>query len=292
MRFFLLFAGVVLVWGCNWPIMKIGLEDLTPLWFAAFRMGIGLLCLAPFVLIQERSVRPSKRDVPIIFGVGILQMSLGMGLVYLGLDVVEAGRSAVLSYTTPLWIAPIAWLWIGERLGTHRFFGLLFGLFGLGLLFNPLAFDWQDPEARFGNGLLLLGALCWAIAMTHVRAHNWHGPPLITVFWQLVLACLLLTAWAWGVEGAPHLPGDAKTLLVLVYNGTLGTAFCFWAFLEVNRHLPATTMALGSLAIPVIGVGMSALWLGEALTASLLGGLSAILIGVALTALSHWPRRA
>ena len=292
MRLFPLFAGVVLIWGLNWPIMKIGLEDLTPLWFATFRIGIGLLCLLPFVLIQERSVLPRKRDMPIIFGVGILQMSLGMGLVYLGLNVVDAGRSAILSYTTPFWIVPIAWFWIGERLGTHRFFGLLFGLAGLGLLFNPLTFDWQNTEAILGNGLLLLGALCWAIAMTHVRAHNWHGPPLTTVFWQLLLAFLVLTTWAWGMEGTPHAPGDTKTLLVLLYNGTLGTAFCFWAFIELNRRLPATTMALGSLAIPLIGVAMSALWLGEALTASLLGGLGAILLGVVLTALSHWPRRA
>lgn len=292
MRFFYLFAGVVFVWGFNWPIMKLGLEDLTPLWFAAFRMGIGVLCLAPFVLIQGHSVRPSRRDMPIIAGVGILQMGVGMGLVYLGLDVVEAGRSAVLSYTMPLWIAPIAWLWIDERLGAYRFFGVLFGLVGLGLLFNPLAFDWQDAEARLGNGLLLLAALCWAVAMTHVRAHDWHGPPLVTVFWQFVLAFLLLTAWAWGAEGAPRWPEDTKTLLILAYNGTLGTAFCFWAFIEVNRHLPAMTMGLGSLAIPVVGVGMSALWLGEALTASLVGGLCAILIGVALTALAHWPRKA
>lgn len=292
MRFVLIFASVVLLWGVNWPIMKVGLEGLTPLWFAAFRMAIGFVCLFPFVLIHARSIQPSRTDWPIILSVGALQMCLGMGLVFVGLNVVEAGRSAVLSYTTPLWIAPIAWLWIGERLGAYRFFGLLFGLLGLGLLFNPLAFDWQDPTALSGNVLLLVAAVSWAVAMTHVRAHAWHGPPLVTVFWQMVLAFFLLAAWAWATEGPPRMSSDTQTLLVLAYNGVIGTAYCFWAFIEVNRHLPALTVALGSLAIPLIGVGTSALWLGEALTVSLLLGLAAIFTGVVLTALAHWPRKA
>ena len=51
--------------------------------------------------------------------------------------------------------------------------GLLLGLAGLILIFNPLAFDWSDRAAIFGNALVLLAALCWAANIVYVRAHRW-----------------------------------------------------------------------------------------------------------------------
>ena len=118
-------------------------------------------------------------------------------LVSLGLQHVPAGRSVVLAYTTPLWVIPAARLFLGEPIGPGRRAGLLLGLAGLLLIFNPLAFDWSDRAAIFGNALVLLAALCWAANIVYVRAHRWVTPPFELAFWQALLATVVLSAVAW-----------------------------------------------------------------------------------------------
>ena len=69
-----------------------------------------------------------------------------MGLVHWGLQYVPAGRAALLAYSTPIWVVPAAMLFLGERLTGLRVLGLLAGLGGLAVLFNPLSFDWSDGQ--------------------------------------------------------------------------------------------------------------------------------------------------
>ena len=53
---------------------------------------------------------PARADLPIVFSIGLVQVAAVMALVQLGLANVPAGRSAILSYTTPLWVVPGAML--------------------------------------------------------------------------------------------------------------------------------------------------------------------------------------
>jgi hypothetical protein len=64
----------------------------------------------------------------------------------------------VLAYTTPLRVAPGATMLLGEQPGARRSAGVAPSLAGLGLMFNPLAFDWHDRDSLIGNGALLLAA--------------------------------------------------------------------------------------------------------------------------------------
>src|SRR3546814_3100576 len=66
---------------------------------------------------------------------------------------VGAGRSAVLAYTTPLWVTPAAIVLLGERPTAFKLLGLALGFAGVAVLFNPLGFDWADPQVLLGNGM-------------------------------------------------------------------------------------------------------------------------------------------
>ena len=148
-------------------------------------------------LALRRVAWPVRADIPVILSVGLLHMGAFAALVSLGLQHVPAGRSVVLAYTTPLWVIPAARLFLGEPIGPGRRAGLLLGLAGLLLIFNPLAFDWSDRAAIFGNALVLLAALCWAANIVYVRAHRWVTPPFELAFWQALLATVVLSAVAW-----------------------------------------------------------------------------------------------
>jgi len=280
----LLLAAVVITWGGSWPVTKVILESLPPLWTTALRSAIGTLMLLVICAGQGRLIRPRRGDVPVILSIGLLHMVCFSALVSVGLQFVPAGRSVVLGYTTPLWVTPGARLLLKEPITARRALGVAIGLAGLMAMFNPASFDWDDRAALLGNALLLLAALCWAGSILYVRAHRWVSPPFELLFWEALLATFVLVPLALLVEGVPRVAWSAGLVLLLLYGGAFGIALPYWAITLVNRSLPAAVTSLGLLAVPPFGVACAALALGEPLSLSLLGAMALIIGGIAIGA--------
>ena len=286
----LLLVAVVILWGVNWPVMKIGVQAMPPVWFATARMVLGAATLFALLAVLGRLSLPTRRDLPVILTVGALQMGAFLALVNIALQQVDAGRSAVLAYTTPLWVTPAAIVLLGERPNAGKLLGLALGLAGVAVLFNPLGFDWSAPAVLIGNALLLAAAFSWSIALLHVRVHKWDSSPLQLAPWQMMLAVPPLALLSWLTEDWSQVQWTGSLGLVLAYNGPLATAFCFWAVVSVTRALPAITTSLSLLAVPVTGVAASALFLGEPATPTLVAGLVLILGGTVLVNLGDLRR--
>lgn len=286
----LLLAVVILIWGANWPVLKVALAYISPLWLAAFRLGIAAVCLFVILAATKGRVRlPSRQDMPLVLSISLLQMALFTALINFGLLYVDAGRSAILSYTTPLWVTPAAALFLGERLTVAKVAGVALGMAGVAVMFNPFSFDWNDRDVLLGNGLLLLAALAWAVAILHTRGHNWLAGPLDLAPWQMLIGFLPVLAAAFIVDGPPKIVWSAELVAALVYNGPIATAFAFWAVVTVTRMLPAITTSLSFLGVPVVGLLFSAAFLDEGLTADNLTGLGLIVAGVAVVTFTTRP---
>jgi drug/metabolite transporter (DMT)-like permease len=278
--FFLL--TVVLAWGLVWPVNKVLLQSLSPLWLLALRSAIATLALFAIAAALGRLARPPRGDLPVVASIALLHM-VGFGvLATWGLQLVPTGRSVVLAYTTPLWVAPGAALFLGERLTPRRLVGVVVGLVGLAVLFNPLAFDWTERRAVLGNGAILLGALLWAASILHIRGHRWHATPFDLAPWEMLLTTMLVTPVAVVAEGPPAPAWSAREVALLLYAGVPGTAVAYWATAMASRALPAVTTSLGLLATPVLSVVVAALWLRESITLTLIAAIALILGGVAL----------
>src|SRR5829696_5413578 len=118
-----LLAGVVLAWGTNWPVTKMIVQDVPPLWATALRCMIAAAMLAPML----------------------------SALVAAGLQFVPAGRAIVLGYTTPLWVALGAAMFLSEPITRRRAIGIGCGLAGLAVIFNPKTLTWGDRSALYGS---------------------------------------------------------------------------------------------------------------------------------------------
>jgi drug/metabolite transporter (DMT)-like permease len=276
-------ALVVLAWGLTWPANKVILETISPYWLAATRSWIAVLALFAIAAMRRDLIVPSRADLPVVASVALLHMTGFTLLGTIGLGIVDAGRTVVLAYTTPLWVVPGAALFLGERLTARRGLGVAIGLLGLAVLFNPAAIDWRDARALGGNAIILAAALLWAASILHVRGHRWRATPFQLVPWQMLLAALLLTAIA-APLGAPPDPArwDALTAALVLFVALPGTALAYWAVAVASRYLPAVTTSLGLLATPVVGIAVSAAALGEPLTLSLLVAVAMILGGIAI----------
>lgn len=283
-------ATLIIVWGVNWPVMKIGLGHIDPFAFAWFRMAAGCFCLFAVLAMQGRLGWFDRRDLPVILSVGLLQMFGFMAIANVALVELAAGRAAILGYSTPLWVGPIAMLALGEHLGRRRIAGLAVGLGGLAVLFNPLTFDWSNRAGLIGNGLMLLAAFNWAIVIVHIRVHRWRQSVLQVAPWQMLVALIVLTPIVLLYEGVPTIAWNSELLWVLLYNGPIATAFAFWLNTSVNRRLPATTFSVSALAIPAVGLASSALALHEPVPLSQLAGFALIGVGIILVVRAG-PRR-
>ena len=278
---------VIVCWGLTWPVNKVLLEDLSPAWMMALRSAIATVGLFAITLARGRLVVPPRADLPVVLSITLLHM-VGFGvLAAWGLRLVPTGRSVVLAYTTPLWVVPGAWLFLGERLTARRIIGVSVGLIGLITLFNPTAFDWTSRNAILGNGAILIAALLWAASILHIRGHRWRATPLDLVPWEMLLATAIVTPLAYALDGAPAPTWSGRLVALLLYAGIPGTAVAYWATALASRNLPAVTTALGLLATPVLSVVVATLWLGEPLTVALVVAIVLILGGVAIGARSE-----
>ena len=288
----LLLCLVVLLWGINWPVIKQAVALMPPLWAAVIRTGGAATCLILLQLARRRLTWPARGDLPVLASSALAQMALPNAVINLALQLVPAGRSAVMVYTIPLWAIPIAALWLGEAITVARMAGLALGVGGLLLLFNPASFDWSNGSAVLGNGLLMTAALATAGPIVHMRKHRWRGSPGDLAPWQCAIAAAALLPLAWGLEGTPSIAWSPRLVLLLAYATLPCTAFAFWALTWISKELPAMTTSLGLLGVPLVGVTSASLALGERLTPTLLGALALIAAGVAVGTLGGRAKRA
>ena len=164
---------VVLAWGTNWPMTKLIVQDVPPLWSTALRCIIAAAALVPLLWVQGNFIIPKRDDLPVVFCTALLHMVAFSALVAAGLQFIPAGRAIVLGYTTPIWVVIGARIFLSEDITKRRMIGIAAGLAGLGVIFNPRSLDWSDRNALLGSGLILLAAFCWAANIVYVRAHKW-----------------------------------------------------------------------------------------------------------------------
>jgi drug/metabolite transporter (DMT)-like permease len=281
-RAYPLLIVLVVVWGANWSIVKVGLQDISPFWLGSTRLMLGTVALFLLVALRSQLHLPRRGDWLMIADVGFGQMCAFMVMLNVALQYVEAGRAVIVAYTTPLWVAPGAVLLLGERMTPRMVLGLLFGLAGVLVLFNPAAIDWTDRRVLLGNGLLLLAALIWAGLILHVRVHKWVSGPLELAPWQALAALVPATIIALLFEDFGRIAWTGRVLGVIAYNGLLATAFGVWAMVTVSRALPAIASSLGYLGAPVVGYLSAILILDEPITLTLSVGLALIVGGVFL----------
>ncbi len=117
----ILLVALAVVWGVHWVVAKKGLDYIPPFTYAALRVGAGLVTVLIVVGARGRLVRPPRHDLPILLSVALGQVAAGTVLMNVALQVVPAGRSSILVYSMPIWVAVLqvlvfpsdrwAWSW-------------------------------------------------------------------------------------------------------------------------------------------------------------------------------------
>ncbi|GEP12782.1 hypothetical protein MGN01_46270 [Methylobacterium gnaphalii] len=227
---------------------------------------------------------PRRGDLPVVASVGLLQMMLFTALGAVAMTRLPAGRSAILSYTTPIWVLPAVVLMFGERIGRRQWAGI--GLAGLGILvlLNPYVIDWRDGQLLGANAMLVAASAAWAACILHLRYGRAPSSAIQLAPWQMLLAAAFLVPLAYAVEGPFTGDGTGAFWACLGFVGPIATAFCFCGVNAASALLPANATSTLMLAVPVIGLALSTATLNETLGLDLILGALAIGLGIAASA--------
>lgn len=282
-------AVMALVWGCNWPMLKIGVSEMQPLTFRLYNLpfiGLGMLLIAR---LQGDGLAIPRALWPRVLLMALFNITAWNGFVLFGVQQMSAGRSAILAYTMPVWSVLLSVWWLKEPLDTRKKIGLGLGMAAMVLLLgDDLRAIERSPK---GALLILAAAISWAFGTIMVR--KWRGdlPQNTLIGWMLLLG------WVPIALLAPMLDPDPVGSLfrlsfvgwtALLYNIFLAGLVSHWAWFRLARTLPVAVSSLSSLPVPVVGVISGMLVLGERPGVAELGALA--LVALALIAL-YWPKR-
>lgn len=276
-----LLVSLIVIWAVSWPIIKVGVRDVTPVWFAVLRYVIGLAAMLPLVIWVKGIEFPPKKDWALILVSGVLQMGTYAALMAFALRTLPAGRGSVIAYSTPLWVVPLGALWLDEKVVRLAAAGVVTGLAGLFIIAAP-SFRLNQIDDAIAYAALIGASLAWAITIVYIRGHKFGSSPLALAPWQMAVAALFLLPFALYLEGVPQEFGN-NALLSLAFVGPVSTAFAYWAVVEVGRHFRANVIAVALLSTPCLGTVIANLTLGEAIDAPLIAGLVLVAAGISLT---------
>lgn len=260
--------------------MKACLHYLTPFWMVALRFGLSLPVIALVVAISHRCLpRFDLRDWPVIIGVSLLQFVGQMSVVTLALQWVPASSATILVYTTPLWLMLIDLLLDPESISARRAAASTISAAGCALILLA-----SGRSTGLGPlGLILFAALLWSLSMRLISSHRWNGDVRDALFWQFLLATLIIVPVAWMLEGPPQPSAFAfPGIVFLLFIGPIASGAGFGMMVFAGRSLQASRVAQFGTLSPLIGFVTSALFLGEVLHPAIVVGGLAILSALLL----------
>src|SRR5215207_7258780 len=264
-----------LLWGLNWPAVKIALAAFGPWSLRAAALLIASLALLAFTLgrggtMLLRMVQWWRIALPAILAIAAPNILIAHAQMS-----APTGRIAVVAFTMPVWATILARLILGETLDKRRLLGLALGIAGLVALGWPLV---VAGELSFGLLLAFLAALCWAAGTVLLKRFPSEATPLAFATWQLIIGAGCAIAGMLIFEGLPSVWSlSAPTLLAFAYHAVLGQALATVLWFEVVTKIPASIAALGTLTVPAVGVASAMLILGEQPTVADHFGLALIM---------------
>jgi drug/metabolite transporter (DMT)-like permease len=268
-------------WGFNWPVTKYLLSELPPLTMRGATGVIGASLLALLALVSGQSLRVPRELWPRLVLAAFLNVACWMALMGLALLYLPASEAALIAYTMPIWASMLSWPVLGERPNLLRVISLVMAFAGLAAIMggNGLA---ASVTKLPGIIMALGGAFGFAVGTVMAKKLPLNLPPLSAAAWQIGIGCLPVAIVGLLVEKADVAALSNLGWILIFYSTVIQFCIAYVSWFAALARLPASVAAIGTMAVPVIGVVASAVALHEPLGIGQIAALVFTLAGVVL----------
>lgn len=281
-RHALLAPAVVAVWGTNFVVIRVALDDLPPLLFATLRFTFVLL---PAVFVLKRPQVPWRH----LAGYGLLIGAGQFGLLYIAMHGLISPGLASLVVQTQVFFTIVLSIWLNaERVRLYQWFALGLAAVGVGVILAHT----DSSTTPLGLAMVLLAAMSWAGGNLVAKASG-RVNMLAYVVWASIFSVPPLVLMSLGLEGWPairHALVAARpvTWAAVLWQSVGNTMFGYACWGWLLARYPAATIAPASLLVPVFGMAASAWLLAEPLPAWKVAAGLLVMSGLVLNV--FWPR--
>lgn len=282
---------VIVVWGMNFVVIKVGLHGMPPMLMGALRF---MLAAFPAILFVRRPQVPLRWMLAYGMTISVGQFAFLFYAMYVGMP---AGLASLVLQSQAFFTLFFAALFLGERLRGSNLFGLLVAASGLVLI----GLQGGQAMTLAGFALTIAAASMWALGNVVTRKLGKVNLVGLVVWGSLIppLPFLALSLW---LEGPELISQSLRTLsldslLVLAYLAFGATILGYGLWSRLLSRYPASQVAPFSLLVPVVGISSSALLLGERLGGLQMVGAALVMAGLLINVwggrlLDSWRQRA
>jgi drug/metabolite transporter (DMT)-like permease len=180
-----LLGTLTLVWGTNWPLFKIALDELPVLTFRAIVLVTASVVLLAIMLARGERFAVPRGKWPALIAASVTNLFIWNIATSLAVLYIPSGHASVLAYTMPLWVALIGFAVFGQRLTGRPLAAILIGAGAVVALMVPNFASYAYAPAGLFWGLF--AGFCWAVGTFIVKRTSWRGMGLSLTFWQVVI---------------------------------------------------------------------------------------------------------
>jgi len=290
-----IFALLGIIWGSSFLWIKIAVEEIGPFMLVTFRLLFGLLGMAAVLIWQRQSFPRDRKTLLAYLFMGAFNTAIPFTLISWGETHIDSGLAAILNGTVPLFTIVIAHFWLqDEKITIPRIAGLVIGFIGVVILVSRdlnLQGMSGDSLNMWGQGAVLVAAICYALAVTFSRKYLRGQSPVVQSLMILLVADVIMFGVT-PIAEPLRLPALPITWLAIAWLGLLGSCLAYLLFFSLINAWGPTRASLVTYVFPVIGLILGIAFLGETADWRLLLGSALIVGGIVVVNFLKLPQPA
>ena len=270
-----------LVWSSTWLVIKIGLKDLPPVSFVAWRFVVATLVLVAISVGRARLLPKRRSDYVVLGLTGLLMFSLNYTLLFWGELHVSSGLAAVIQASIPIFGMICAhWMLPDEPLRWQKMAGALVAIGGVAIICARLL-SFNGWLAFLGGLGITIGAASAAFSNVWLKARKMDLAPSMLAAWQMFFGIIPLVILGLAIDGNPvELHWTWRAILCLFYLAVIGSSLTFLLLYWLMPRMSVTNLQTISLITPPGAIAIGWAFGGERLSAWSLLGATFVLVGV------------
>lgn len=283
-------AVTTVLWSSSFVFIKLGLQDIPPLYFATLRYSLAFLILLAadraFARKAEGGAPLGRRGLALLAVAGVGGYTLAQGLQFVGLYYLPAVTTSFLLNFNPFYVLLLGAVLLEARVTVVQLAGLGLALVGAGVFFSE-SVAWGGQY--FGVAVVIASGVGWAVYVLTVRvlhAGRSMTPLRLTTITMGIGVAGMVGLTAASREYAPLTP---QGVLIVVWLATANTALAFYLWNWSLQAIPAYELTLMQ-DVMLIEIALFAFFfLGEPITPVMVAGMGMVLAGVLVV---QWKGRA
>jgi drug/metabolite transporter (DMT)-like permease len=277
------------LWGSSYLYIKVAVEGISPLMVVASRLFFGALLLFAVIRIWQLSLPRDRRMWFHLIVMAVIGNVIPWTLISWGGQHIDSGLAAVLNSTTPFFtILFTVAAFRSERLTIPRSAGVILGFAGVGVLTGADVTQIASASVQ-GQAAILFSSICYGLAFAYARRYV-RGDAIVLAGCQILTAFLIISPFALTLGDPMGAELTLARIGAILALGLLTSGVAYILYYRLISDVGATMASYATYLIPVVGLMLGWLVLGEQIGTRSVVGVALILTGLAIATVLHRER--